>query len=290
MASNNNGQCCVCGTSTAQRCSACSTAGLDLFFCSREHQKLVYFAHKQFCGDKAKPFRFPPLSPAEATEGAAVWSSSSALDELGEDSQKDLPAVMAVLQQPNPTAGPKAASVLCWLRRQISISQQCRLARTDPDNVHARFTAVDALPTLSSFASRLAERLNELGRAENEGFPLDEGWYIALMHQALVFAALRERYLKLEYPFSASSFFPSSTFSSSSSSSAPPATVLPGVSTSDSFKAAHELNDLLVGAGRMLLHCVERVADAAGDVYAQAVVAAAEGLTAGTCVQLSSQG
>ncbi|GAA5889086.1 hypothetical protein JCM6882_009738 [Rhodosporidiobolus microsporus] len=65
------GHCCVCGRDTTTRCSACLEAGIDLFFCSREHQKLVYFAHKKVCGKNAKPFRFPPLSWAEAGEAEA---------------------------------------------------------------------------------------------------------------------------------------------------------------------------------------------------------------------------
>ncbi|GAA5911850.1 hypothetical protein JCM6882_005217 [Rhodosporidiobolus microsporus] len=68
MAPNTDGFCCVCGTPTEKRCSGCGTAGFDLFFCSREHQKLVYFEHKKVCGPNAKPFRFPPLSATEVEE------------------------------------------------------------------------------------------------------------------------------------------------------------------------------------------------------------------------------
>jgi len=42
------GKCVVCGEETFERCSACSTHGLDwMFSCSRDHQKLVrlYCAH-----------------------------------------------------------------------------------------------------------------------------------------------------------------------------------------------------------------------------------------------------
>jgi hypothetical protein len=34
-------KCCVCGASSTLRCSACAQAGVDLYFCSAEHQKLV---------------------------------------------------------------------------------------------------------------------------------------------------------------------------------------------------------------------------------------------------------
>ncbi|GAA6032954.1 hypothetical protein JCM8097_000064 [Rhodosporidiobolus ruineniae] len=60
-----SGPCCVCGKQTTQRCGACAESGFDLFFCSREHQKLVWFVHKHVCGSKSKPFQFPPLSKEE---------------------------------------------------------------------------------------------------------------------------------------------------------------------------------------------------------------------------------
>ncbi|GAA5949549.1 hypothetical protein JCM10213_002595 [Rhodosporidiobolus nylandii] len=60
------GECAVCGIVTKQRCGACAEAGAAIFFCSREHQKLIWSAHKRFCGANSKPFRFPLLSPAEA--------------------------------------------------------------------------------------------------------------------------------------------------------------------------------------------------------------------------------
>ena len=40
----NSGECVVCGRTTTTRCSSCASQGLDwMFFCSREHQKLVSF-------------------------------------------------------------------------------------------------------------------------------------------------------------------------------------------------------------------------------------------------------
>jgi hypothetical protein len=41
MADSTTGACCICGAETTQRCSSRSEKGFDLFFCSREHQKLV---------------------------------------------------------------------------------------------------------------------------------------------------------------------------------------------------------------------------------------------------------
>ncbi|GAA6033003.1 hypothetical protein JCM8097_000093 [Rhodosporidiobolus ruineniae] len=61
-----SGACCVCGKETTQQCGACGKAGFSLFFCSTEHQKLVWSSHKEVCGPKAKPFHFPPLSQKDA--------------------------------------------------------------------------------------------------------------------------------------------------------------------------------------------------------------------------------
>ncbi|KAJ8294821.1 hypothetical protein OF846_001897 [Rhodotorula toruloides] len=55
----------VCGKETKNRCSACAKAGLDLFFCSPEHQKLVWFGHKLVCGQNAFPLVLPLLSADE---------------------------------------------------------------------------------------------------------------------------------------------------------------------------------------------------------------------------------
>lgn len=41
MAAQATDKCWVCGKPSAMRCSACGEAGIDILFCSREHQKLV---------------------------------------------------------------------------------------------------------------------------------------------------------------------------------------------------------------------------------------------------------
>ncbi|GAA5852175.1 hypothetical protein JCM5353_002394 [Sporobolomyces roseus] len=63
---SSSGECVVCGTKTEKKCSECAKFGTDwMFFCSREHQKLVWFMHKRVCGEYSNPFRWPPLSQAE---------------------------------------------------------------------------------------------------------------------------------------------------------------------------------------------------------------------------------
>uniref|UniRef100_A0A0K3CDN7 BY PROTMAP: gi/472587578/gb/EMS25074.1/ zinc finger, MYND-type protein [Rhodosporidium toruloides NP11] n=1 Tax=Rhodotorula toruloides TaxID=5286 RepID=A0A0K3CDN7_RHOTO len=69
MTSESTGKCLVCGTETKNRCSACVKAGIDLFFCSPEHQKFVWPVHRYFCGPgKANPWTWPALTPDEARE------------------------------------------------------------------------------------------------------------------------------------------------------------------------------------------------------------------------------
>ncbi|GAA5885834.1 hypothetical protein JCM6882_007578 [Rhodosporidiobolus microsporus] len=60
--------CCVCGEETKNRCSACGDAGTSLFFCSREHQKLIWPVHKRVCGSKSTPCQLPFLTSKEAQD------------------------------------------------------------------------------------------------------------------------------------------------------------------------------------------------------------------------------
>ncbi|PRQ72403.1 hypothetical protein AAT19DRAFT_16327 [Rhodotorula toruloides] len=69
MDTQTTGECLVCGNETKNRCSRCLEAGLDVFFCSPEHQKMVWFAHRAVCGPgKANPPLFPELTPAELAD------------------------------------------------------------------------------------------------------------------------------------------------------------------------------------------------------------------------------
>ncbi|GAA5964406.1 hypothetical protein JCM3765_006406 [Sporobolomyces pararoseus] len=56
------GECVVCGKICSTRCSSCSKHGLEwMYFCSVEHQRLIWFAHKKTCGENANPFQWPLL-------------------------------------------------------------------------------------------------------------------------------------------------------------------------------------------------------------------------------------
>ncbi|BGP45116.1 Egl nine 1 [Rhodotorula kratochvilovae] len=50
--------CAVCTKKTVQRCSGCK----NIYFCSHEHQKLIWPAHKALCGADPESFHLPPLT------------------------------------------------------------------------------------------------------------------------------------------------------------------------------------------------------------------------------------
>ncbi|GAA5877520.1 hypothetical protein JCM16303_003362 [Sporobolomyces ruberrimus] len=67
-------KCCLCGAASTQRCSSCAKFDFDVFFCSREHQKLLWPAHRHVCGQSSKRFLWPRLTDEEAdTFQGANW-------------------------------------------------------------------------------------------------------------------------------------------------------------------------------------------------------------------------
>ncbi|GAA6032920.1 hypothetical protein JCM8097_000049 [Rhodosporidiobolus ruineniae] len=83
------GPCCVCSKEMTQRCSACGKAGFDLFLCSTEHQRMVWFAHKQVCGPRSKPFQFPLLSKEAARNATSHLKTPYKLGDGGDVTLKD---------------------------------------------------------------------------------------------------------------------------------------------------------------------------------------------------------
>ncbi|KAK4334111.1 Zinc finger, MYND-type protein [Rhodotorula toruloides] len=59
--------CEVCGAEATTKCSSCAQVGIDLFFCSRDCQKLVWSSHKLVCGTggRAGPIKVPEISAEE---------------------------------------------------------------------------------------------------------------------------------------------------------------------------------------------------------------------------------
>ncbi|GJN88882.1 hypothetical protein Rhopal_001853-T1 [Rhodotorula paludigena] len=72
MATQEIGECMICGIESAKCCSGCKKHGTRIFFCSNEHQNLMWVLHRKFCGPKLHPFR---LSPLTQTEAAKAWTN-----------------------------------------------------------------------------------------------------------------------------------------------------------------------------------------------------------------------
>ncbi|BGP31579.1 hypothetical protein JCM10296v2_003351 [Rhodotorula toruloides] len=71
MGTGKTGACLVCGKETEKLCSKCAKAGHDLFFCSPEHQKLVWAEHRRVCGRRLALDPWPWYSQEEADETIA---------------------------------------------------------------------------------------------------------------------------------------------------------------------------------------------------------------------------
>ncbi|BGP47599.1 hypothetical protein JCM10450v2_003464 [Rhodotorula kratochvilovae] len=156
MASQDLQPCLVCGEKTKNRCSACQAAGIDLFFCSREHQKLVWPVHKLVCGPgKANPFLWPALSQQEVDEILSNAEYKPVLD--GESARS------AVEQN---------------LIFELRFTNFQRTVARAPDD-QLRFTPLQ-------FATSLAVVTDESPSSSMS-------WYTPLCHRLLVFAAVSDR-------------------------------------------------------------------------------------------------
>ncbi|GAA6033035.1 hypothetical protein JCM8097_000112 [Rhodosporidiobolus ruineniae] len=204
-----SGACCVCGKETTQRCGACGKAGFDLFFCSREHQKLVWFAHKLVCGPKSAPFTCPSLTAEERTEvlthlhdkdsyGRAETTLAEHF-QLDQSDHRPLAEKLDALEQQPKTP---FDTVLQWSSlNRIRVTLHClrfpALATVPPEGPYSYPPqAVTPLILLASASADYAyarvppdsphfpHRLPELG------YPREQGWYIKLFHHVVIFAAL----------------------------------------------------------------------------------------------------
>lgn len=94
MLDSTTGDCWICGKVTKTKCGPCAESGIDIFFCSKEHQKLVrpclnlhcfrgtddsrsqvWYAHKRVCGAPAKEFALPSFDDEESQLYTALLSA-----------------------------------------------------------------------------------------------------------------------------------------------------------------------------------------------------------------------
>ncbi|GAA5889008.1 hypothetical protein JCM6882_009715 [Rhodosporidiobolus microsporus] len=200
MAASTHETCCVCGKKTAQRCGPCGAAGVTLLFCSRECQKLVHFAHKQVCGKNAKPFRFPPLSPDELTSAITYAphrieagpgikiSLNERLKATVGCAEEDVPALLTDLASPDtPKLSPAVRfRALCDVRTFIHTRSSMPHDK-HPNSAGARLSQI---PGALGLLSLTASHLNHRRAYESPFYPVEEDWYIRLLHQVVVLGAL----------------------------------------------------------------------------------------------------
>ncbi|BGO96383.1 hypothetical protein JCM10021v2_000015 [Rhodotorula toruloides] len=167
MASQTTGERLVCGRTTKNRCSRCLEAGIDLFFCSPDHQKLVWPLHRFFCGPgKANPWEWPPLSREEANYLLDQLPVSSNLSKEMQASEPD-----AVATYHRPQRDMKYAQLLHSMQNEIqkaTLPDQGRIAfklrATEYLYKKRRYSTVNALMTNLSpltFFSHIADMLHE---------------------------------------------------------------------------------------------------------------------------------
>ncbi|GAA6043825.1 hypothetical protein JCM8097_002070 [Rhodosporidiobolus ruineniae] len=205
MASNSSRACCVCGKNASTRCPTCGQAGFDLFFCSKEHQKLVWPVHKMVCGERSKPFRWPRLSQAETQQ--AMWQGLNAIDpskgsQLG-DLIKDtygledkylVPLVLCLqINSASPLHPDFIDDALCLVRT----GEEERLKRY-PDTVEAALRSAAAM-SFRSFAQAKGAPVEVPSKWGGPG-PVDmsklpssrqlPAWYDRVHHLLLVYVAL----------------------------------------------------------------------------------------------------
>ncbi|GAA5990852.1 hypothetical protein JCM10908_000045 [Rhodotorula pacifica] len=78
--------CLVCAQPAKLRCGACAPK-MELAFCTKEHQKLAWPAHKLACGERCMPFQLPPFSEYERdrAEMAVRFQASSKMQKTSQD-------------------------------------------------------------------------------------------------------------------------------------------------------------------------------------------------------------
>ncbi|GAA5847920.1 hypothetical protein JCM5353_004481 [Sporobolomyces roseus] len=200
------GKCVVCGEETWTRCSSCSSAGLDwMWFCSREHQKLIHPVHKYVCGSNAIPFHWPGLSQGEmdelveasTTPGNWSYDLQQDMEKFSAKSQSDsfrLRTFMDVIKYRSGqgyTAEQSATDILVSLRVTL---EQVRIQQVEPGN---------DLSQLRGITVKLFDRLAFLvGDTHGPNFALNSdfaSWSTIYLHKLLIHLAIIEAFLPETY-------------------------------------------------------------------------------------------
>ncbi|GAA6051754.1 hypothetical protein NBRC10513_001919 [Rhodotorula toruloides] len=187
-------KCCVCGTATTKRCQPCSTNGISLFFCTPEHQKLVWKHHKQVCGPKAHPLLYPFLSQTEVDEiiahAAILRDPSTPLHGVindwlhGEDFATYVRSLRSARSDLPPT---EQQHVMFTLRGALQMAKELLNARMElPWLQHSFWTHVAHFDTI------VLQHIQRAEGVEMERVPDSLGWS-ACRHYGVTFLSLVTR-------------------------------------------------------------------------------------------------
>ncbi|GAA6038697.1 hypothetical protein JCM8097_002351 [Rhodosporidiobolus ruineniae] len=197
------GQCCVCGTLTKQRCSTCLDAGFDIFFCSKAHMKLVWPGHKLSCGTGTaeRPFRFPLLekdevdilvrAEAEDQERFKEWlHGTRSQAEASYITQQAIKALAGEGSLPDHPPGAIAAAIVCLRQKAMDI-------RHEATGKHPLDEADFVVPPVT-MPTNLARTFSMLLDYERPypascAYPFHEPRYIECMHRACIYGGFNTR-------------------------------------------------------------------------------------------------
>ncbi|GAA6027702.1 hypothetical protein JCM8097_007990 [Rhodosporidiobolus ruineniae] len=193
MASPTEHKCCVCGQPASSRCSSCGKVGVNLPFCGVKHQRLVYPAHKRFCGQK--PLLLPPLEEDElavAREHRDVvqYATAELVDALFDYPMSTERFLLYLSSPPATNDRWRWLSLLVVVRKGVS-----GLASSVP------LPAPDLKATvlgLTHFTGELTRVLADDAAHNNDG-TLEQVWWLELHHRMLVIIALLELLLLHDY-------------------------------------------------------------------------------------------
>ncbi|GAA5909813.1 hypothetical protein JCM6882_002683 [Rhodosporidiobolus microsporus] len=177
MSQSNFGVCCVCGEGTTTRCGSCAEAGFDLFFCSKEHQKLIWPHHKRVCGPRSNPFIWPGLTQDEAEEAKKLLMPDRADTALYKVCVQI--ATCVKIDPPNPLIRAHQ-SVDHWAQRKAGGVEE-----KEP------FPPSAVFPQTAAWAVLLGRRF--FPQASNDEASHQPSWLPAVFHQLLAIATLAVR-------------------------------------------------------------------------------------------------
>ncbi|BGO91110.1 hypothetical protein NBRC10512_005796 [Rhodotorula toruloides] len=183
------GECLVCGEETKNRCSACAKAGIDLFFCSPEHQKFVWYAHRLFCGrGTANPPLLPNLS-AEELDSARQRRSNPLFGVSGDEEASR--CIIDYLSGSSGPCSPPLQNVACVLA-YIRATRWCD-PTTDLEELSRRPFPAFIVDHVSKLLWSFTACLTSVGTLPDE--IIETSWWSPLFHRLLILSALVEKTL-----------------------------------------------------------------------------------------------